>query len=285
MVLDGAFADYDEARGLGAAVLLGGTFIGPDGTEGPGLLASSSIDNASGSSSSRVLGVASAGASARPDGTGRPGVLTSSSIGNTPGSPSDVLDGAFEDEKEGRRNGAAVALGGAFAGPDGTGRTGVLASSSIDNTSGSSLKGGVLGVASAGASARTDGTGSPEVLTSSSIDNTSGSLSEALDGDFEEEKAGRRNGATVALGGEFAGPDGTGRTAVLASSSIDNASGSSSTLNSGVLGVDLEGASARPDGTGQTEVLPSSSIDNASESSSVVFDSDFRDQFHSSQVN
>ena len=52
----------------------------------------------------------------------------------------------------------------------------------------------------------------------------------------------------MALGGAFAGPDGRGRTGVLASSSIDNASGSSSTLNAGVLGVDLAGASARPDG-------------------------------------
>ena len=39
----------------------------------------------------------------------------------------------------------------------------------------------------------------------------------------------------------------------------------------------LVGEFAGPDGTGQTEVLPSSSIDNASESSSVVLDSDFAD--------
>ena len=96
----------------------------------------------------------------------------------------------------------------------------MLAFISIDNSSGSSLKGGVLGVALAGASARTHGTGSPGVLSSSSIDNTSGSLSEAFDGDFEEEKAGRRNGATVALGGEFAGPDGTGAGEVVTTSTL-----------------------------------------------------------------
>ena len=83
------------------------------------MLQSSSIDNASGSSSSGVLGVASAGASARPDGTGRTGVLASSSIDNGPGSSNVVLDGDFEEDDEACGHGAAVALGGALPSPDG----------------------------------------------------------------------------------------------------------------------------------------------------------------------
>ena len=56
--------------------------------------------------------------SARKGGIERPGVLTSSSIDNAPGSSSVVLDGDFDDAEEGRGHGAAVALGGALTGPD-----------------------------------------------------------------------------------------------------------------------------------------------------------------------
>ena len=86
----------------------------------------------------------------------------------------------------------------------------MLASSSIDNASGSSLNGGVLGVDLAGASARPDGTGRTEVLPSSSIDNASESSSVVLDSAFEDAEDGRAHGAAVVLAGAFAGPDGTG---------------------------------------------------------------------------
>ena len=120
MLLGEVLEHGDDVSRHGAGVPLMGASAGPDGTERPEVLASSSIDNESGSSLGGVLGVASAEASARPDGTGPTEVLPSSSIDNASESSSVVLDSDFADAEEGRGHGTAVPLAEALTGPDGT---------------------------------------------------------------------------------------------------------------------------------------------------------------------